>query len=904
MKIGTKLYLSFMSIAIIFIVAGISFLLESKTALSQAAFNQLESVKANKKAQIEDFFTERQADIKILTNTISVFQQNAFQKLEATRESKKFQLEQFFQERIHDISVASKILPMAQTIIEFEQTLHSKNSKPLPDNFNQELELFVKQYGYGNLFLIAADGDIVYTTTEQVKIGTNLLSNEQMKNGSMAKVFKKGSQRVVLQDFLLSSILDKEVVFLAAPILQDEKLFGVLILCIYPEQINTIVHTEKNTKTYLVGKFKDKIGYRNAKISNIEEVDDDINAALIGQSSTKIKIDNTDNIKITSYAPLTIPDLNWAIIVNSSLEEALTIIEAGKQDDYFAEYISKYGYYDVLLIHPQGQIFYSVTHEADYNTNIITGKYYNSKLGFLVREVLKTNAIGISDFAPYEPSHGEPAAFIAQPLIIENEVKMIIALQINDKKLSNIMQQRAGMGKTGETYLVGSDNLMRSNSFLDPINHSIKASFANPANGSINTESVKAALDGKTGIQIIRDYRDSLVLSAYTPITVGNTTWALLAEIDKSEAFTAINKLVFWLGGIILIGLIVIIGIALLFNRSIKQPLNHLVHISKNIAAGKLNNNIITTRKDEIGQLLLAFDEMQNQLNTILSSIIQVSTIVDSSAEEISQGNLSLSQRTEQQAASLEETAASMEQMTSTVQQNADNAGMASQLAISSKDNAVEGGKVVNMAIIAMAEINISSKKVTEIIGVINDIAFQTNLLALNAAVEAARAGEQGRGFAVVASEVRNLAQRSATAAKEIKTLIEDSVNKVDEGTQLVNKSGKTLEEIVISVKKVSDIITEISAAGQEQSSGISQVNKVVSQMDDMVQQNAALVEEAAAASESLKGQAQNLKEQISFFNVGELDLNNKNLTLSKKTSRKTQTAKKTDENNDGWEDF
>ncbi|MFK5970427.1 MAG: methyl-accepting chemotaxis protein [Candidatus Marithrix sp.] len=904
MKIGTKLYLSFMLIAIIFIVAGISFLLESQTALSQAAFNQLESARANKKAQIETFLTERQADIQILTNTISIFQQNAFQKIETTRDSKKFQLEQFFQERIHDISVASKTLSIAQAMTEFDQVLHSQNSKSLPKKFNQELELFVKQHGYSNLFLVAADGDIVYTTMEQVKLGTNLLNNESMKNSSMVKVFKKGSQQIILQDFSSYLLSDKKVAFLAAPILEEEKLLGVLILCIHPEQINAIVQTEKTEKVYLVGKYKGKISYRNDKISKIEETDDAINAVFNGQSNTQIKINNTDDIEITSYTPLIIPGLNWAIIVNSNLEEALTINEAGKHEDYFAEYLNKYGYYDILLTHPQGQIFYTVKHETDYNTNIITGKYSNSKLGFLVREVLKTKAIGISDFAPYEPSHGEPAAFIAQPLIINNEIKMIIALQISDIELSNIMQQRVGMGKTGETYLVGSDNLMRSNSFLDPINHSIKASFANPAIGSINTESVKAALDGKTGIHMIRDYRDTIVLSAYTPITVGNTTWALLAEIDKSEAFAAVNKLRFWLGGVVLIGLIIIIGIALLFNRSIKQPLNHLVHVSKNIAAGNLNNKIITTRKDEIGQLLLAFDEMQNQLNTILSSIIQVATIVDSSAEEISQGNISLSQRTEQQAASLEQTAASMEQMTSTVQQNADNARMASQLAISSKDNAIKGGEVVNLAIISMNEINTSSKKVTEIIGVINDIAFQTNLLALNAAVEAARAGEQGRGFAVVASEVRNLAQRSATAAKEIKSLIEDSVNKVVEGTQLVNKSGKTLEEIVISVKKVSDIISEISAAGQEQSSGISQVNKVVAQMDDMVQQNAALVEEAAAASESLKGQAQNLKEQIAFFNVGELDLNSKHLTLSKKIFRKTLPTKKADENDNGWEDF
>ncbi|MBE9562825.1 MAG: HAMP domain-containing protein, partial [Proteobacteria bacterium] len=900
MKISTKLSMSFMLIAVIFIIAGITFLYESQKALSQAAFNQLESVRANKKAQVQSFLNERKADTQILPNTVSLFRQNAFQNLQSIRENKKSHIEEYFQERIHDITVAAKTLSISQALSEFEQALHSKTTEEtqlsLEKKFNVELNLFTKQHGYSNLFLVALDGDVAYTTFKHVKKGTNLLNSNLLKNSPITNAFKRGQKQVIIQDFSPCILSDTEIAFLAAPIFQDDKLIEVMILCIYPDQINTIVQQREGLnetrEAYLVGKIKGKTSYRSDRITKnratigLEENDNDINAAIAGKSATKTKINSSGGIEIVSYAPLNIPGLNWAIIITDLLEEALTLTEKGKQENYFAEYITKYNYYDAFLIHPEGRIFHTVMHESDYNSNIITGKYASSKLGFLVREVIKTKTVGISDFAPYEPSHGEAAAFVAQPLIIDNEIKMIVALQISDLELSNIMQQRVGMGSTGETYLVGSDNLMRSNSFLDPINHSIKSSFANPAKGSIDTKAVQEALAGKTGTKIVTDYRNVKVLSAYAPIEVDNTTWALLAEIDKDEAFAEVYKLRLWLGGIILLCLIVIICIAFLLTRSIKHPLNNLVLVSEKIAAGNLNNNIIVTRKDEIGQLLQAFVDMQSQLHTILSSITQVATIVDSSAEEIAQGNLSLSQRTEQQAASLEETAASMEQMTSTVQQNADNARMASQLAISSKDNAIKGGEVVNSAIMAMSEINTSSRKVTEIIEVINDIAFQTNLLALNAAVEAARAGEQGRGFAVVATEVRNLAQRSATAAKEIKVLIEDSVNKVDEGTQLVNKSGQTLEEIVISVKKVSDIISEISAAGQEQSSGISQVNKVVSQMDDMVQQNAALVEEAAAASESLKGQAQNLKEQISFFNVGELDLNNKNLTLSKKTSR------------------
>jgi methyl-accepting chemotaxis protein len=254
----------------------------------------------------------------------------------------------------------------------------------------------------------------------------------------------------------------------------------------------------------------------------------------------------------------------------------------------------------------------------------------------------------------------------------------------------------------------------------------------------------------------------------------------------------------------------------------------------------------------------------------IVTQVKSAATEVNRGASEISLGNANLAQRTEEQASSLEETASSMEQMTSTVKQNADNAGQANQLAVAARDQADKGGAVVARAVQAMGEINASSKKIADIIGVIDEIAFQTNLLALNAAVEAARAGEQGRGFAVVASEVRNLAGRSASAAKEIKALIQDSVRKVDEGSELVTQSGATLDQIVAAVKKVGDIVAEIAAASQEQSAGIEQVNKAVMQLDELTQQNAALVEEATAASQSMADQAQGLNEIMARYQVGD----------------------------------
>ncbi len=262
-------------------------------------------------------------------------------------------------------------------------------------------------------------------------------------------------------------------------------------------------------------------------------------------------------------------------------------------------------------------------------------------------------------------------------------------------------------------------------------------------------------------------------------------------------------------------------------------------------------------------------DNMMSLVQQIKTSAAEVKT----GAEEISKGNLNLSQRTEHQASSLEETASSMEQMTSTVRQTADNAAQANQLALAARRQAEKGGSVVGAAVTSMAGINGASKKIADIIGVIDEIAFQTNLLALNAAVEAARAGEQGRGFAVVATEVRNLAGRSATAAKEIKALIRDSVTRVEEGSKLVDESGKTLEEIQAAVKKVTDIVAEIASASREQSAGIEQVNKAVMNMDQTTQQNAALVEQAAAASQAIVEQAQALDHMISGYRLRDGDV-------------------------------
>jgi len=492
------------------------------------------------------------------------------------------------------------------------------------------------------------------------------------------------------------------------------------------------------------------------------------------------------------------------------------------------------GYYDIFVIcKKHGHVMYTVSKESDWGENLSSGKLKNSGLAKVWKGAITNNDYSITDLERYAPSGDAPAQFIGHPILNNaGETSAVLVFQIPDALIN-------------EAYLLGTDKIMRSNSrFQEDAVLKTK----------VDSETAEKALNGQTGIEIVKDYRGIDVISAYNSIDIEGIDWAILTEINKEEAIqVAISLRNFILIIIVLIIIAVIIG-SWLVARSIARPVEKVAGFAEIISNGDLTQTLEIVQNDEIGKMSKAMVKMAGKLKEVISVIITGSDNIASASEEISSSAQEMSQGTSEQASSVEEVSSTMEEIASNIQQNTDNAQETEQIAGISRQGIHE---VSNRSQETVA----ANKQIAEKINIINEIAFQTNILALNAAVEAARAGEHGKGFAVVAAEVRKLSERSKLAADEIVGLAQNSL-------KLAESAGRKMEEILPEVEKTTQLVNEISSASQEQNNGVGQINNAVQQLNVITQQNAASSEELAGNSEEMAAQADQLKEIISFFKI------------------------------------
>ncbi len=774
----------------------------------------------------------------------------------------------------------------------------SETNKSPYDFEHREYHPYFRQYlhkfGYYDIFLVDANtGHIVYSVFKELDYGTSLKTGPYA-NTNFARAYQRAlglgdRDAVVLEDFeTYTPSYEAAASFIASPVFEEDKLVGVLVFQMPVQRINNIMSATdglgETGETYLVGPdnlMRSQARYIDESTIGVREVNSEtVVKALAGQNGAQMIADSDGNSILSSYAPLEVLGLNWAVMAEVNADEALAAIDSFNQAIVAVLIVATLV---VLLI-----TWYMV-------------RGVQQQLGADPSDILTiTGSIAAGDLdTEVNVDREQAVGVLSSLLLMRRNLRESIE---KDRKIN------AEMSRIKQALDVVSGNIMLADADNNIIylNHAVTRMFSE-AEADIRRDIPDFDASQLIGSNIDKFHKNpahqqhmlaNMTEQMDSGLLVGGRTMKFTANPVITESGERLGTVVEWVDQTLEVaiqkeieGLIAAARAGDLsksiplqdkqgFFRVLSEGMNELLRtmalvfddvasVMETLSRGDLQQQITSDYSGTFGEVKNNVNSTILSLLEIVSSIRSSTELITSGSDEISTGNNALSSRTEQQASSLEETASAMEELTSTVRQNADNAREANQLSDGAQSTAKEGSEIVGDAIHAMEEISLASGKISEIVGVIDEIAFQTNLLALNASVEAARAGEQGRGFAVVATEVRNLAQRSATSAREIKDLIVDSVYKVKTGTELVNRSGEALEDIMNSVVKVGDIVAEISSASQEQAEGIDQINKTVASLDDLTQQNAALAEQTSAASVSMNEHAINMKVQVDFFQIG-----------------------------------
>lgn len=822
MKIGYKLIIFFLLIGLIpAAVIAWRAISTSSQALEDGFSTRMEAIRENRKGQIEAFFGEYQSDLHSLREVANTLREEALAKLENLRSAQKVQLENYFEESFADVAVLAANPTVRSAMTDMETAFMSEGSNvggpawnALKEQYGAYLSNYQATHGYYDLFLITQNGDVIYTVQEEADLGQNVRTGA-LKNSSLGKCFQDALKGPALADFQpYAPSNNAQAAFIGAPIKSSGRTVGVVAVQIPTSEINRIVQSREGLtasfEAWLVGGDKNNATLRSDRVVKQGKIGDpktgpDVEQVLSGVTGDIVKIGPTGEMEISSFTPIKVGNLNWGLVITGFLAEAISPTLQGETDDFFTKYKRQYGYYDIFLIDPSGFCFYTVEREDDFQTNLVNGKYSDTNLGRLVRKTLSSGRVGFADFEPYAPSNDAPAAFLAEPVIANERVQMVIAIQVSIDDINKIMTQRQGLGKTGETYLVGPDNLMRSDSYLDATNRTVLASFANPNKGKIDTEATREALNGNSGTRSILDYNGNPVLSSFTPVNILGTTWALMAEIDEAEAFEAVTNLQ---RVMMIIGVIVIIAIviaALLIARTISRPVQRVAETVAHIAQERdLTLTVPVESHDEIGEMSERFNDMMKVLRDAFRVVDESAVKVEASANEVNKRATANRERAAGEVETTQESANILSEMGVT-------AGEVSSAGKAQHEASEQSTGAIRELLKAMQKVSASSIEQTEYA---NTATERVAAMGETGGKVAATAQAQGEMVVKVSAAVEEITQSVQEVEKAVQQATEfgqNALQAADEGAELVTQTVAGMRAIAESSDQISEIISVIT---------------------------------------------------------------------------------------------